>query len=175
MARRKIREYTAKMLILKHLGNLDSGIKELSCQMITNATNFHYLKLETPEFNESSLVVKPDMLFGKRGKNDLVYVNKSFDECKKWVYERMDKEIKLGAVEGKLTHFLIEKFIPHQDEYYLSFMTDRYGTIVRFSVSGGIEIEENWEKIKTLNIPVNADIQKIEMVCLRFKTTTIFY
>lgn len=171
MARKKIREYMAKLLVLRHLNkyapagvSLDAGIQRLGSLMITDATNFRHFKQETPEFIDCPLVVKPDMLFGKRGKHNLVLVKKDLDLCEKWIYERMDQEVQVGHVKGKLTHFLIEKFVPHDDEYYLALTTDREGTQIRFSVAGGIEVEENWEKVKTLHIPLLADIQQTDLV-----------
>lgn len=170
MARKKIREYMAKLLVLKHLNkyasgvSLDEGIKRLGSVMITDATNFRHFRQETPEFSTSDLVVKPDMLFGKRGKHNLVLVKKDLDACEKWIYERMDQEVQVGPVKGKLTHFLIEKFVPHKDEYYLALTTDREGTQIRFSVAGGIEVEENWDKVKTLSVPLLDDIDQTDLV-----------
>lgn len=174
MARKKIREYMAKLLVLKHLNkyaagvNLDEGIKRLGSVMITDATNFRHFRQETPEFSGADLVVKPDMLFGKRGKHNLVLVKKDLDACEKWIYERMDQEVQVGAVKGKLTHFLIEKFVPHKDEYYLALTTDREGTQIRFSVAGGIEVEENWDKVKTLSVPLLDDIDQTDLVRTHF-------
>jgi hypothetical protein len=171
MARKKIREYMAKLLVLRHLNkyaapgtSLDQGMRTLGSLMVTTETNFRHFRQETPEFATSALVVKPDMLFGKRGKHNLVLVNKDLDQCEKWIYDRMDQEVQVGHVKGKLTHFLIEKFVPHKDEYYLALTTDRQGTQIKFSVAGGIEVEENWDKVKTLSVPLEADIEQVDLV-----------
>ena len=173
MARKKIREYMAKLLVLRHLNKyaapgvlLDQGMTTLGSLMVTTETNFRHFKQETPEFATSALVVKPDMLFGKRGKHNLVLVNKDLDTCEKWIYDRMDQEVQVGHVKGKLTHFLIEKFVPHKDEYYLAMTTTREGTVIRFSVAGGIEVEENWDKVKTLSVALDADIEQVDLVRL---------
>lgn len=177
MARKKIREYMAKLLVLRHLNkyasagvSLDEGIKRLGSLMVTDATNFRHFKQETPEFADVPLVVKPDMLFGKRGKHNLVLVKKDLDTCEKWIYERMDQEVQVGHVKGKLTHFLIEKFVPHEDEYYLALTSDREGTQIRFSVAGGIEVEDNWDKVKTFHVDLLADIETTDLV-----RTLLFY
>ena len=39
------------------------------------------------------LVVKPDMLFGKRGKSGLVALNLDFDQVKEFVKERLGVEV----------------------------------------------------------------------------------
>lgn len=51
----------------------------------------------------------------RRGKLGLIAVNKTLDEVKKWVNERMGKDQKIGAACGKLRNFIIEPFIAHQD------------------------------------------------------------
>jgi hypothetical protein len=41
----------------------------------------------------------------------------------------------------------VEPFVPHDQEYYLSIVSDRLGCTISFSECGGIEIEENWDKV----------------------------
>lgn len=43
------------------------------------------------------------------------------------VTKRLGEEVTIGAVKGKLTHFLVEKFLPHKEEYYLSIVSARQG------------------------------------------------
>jgi ATP citrate (pro-S)-lyase len=38
--------------------------------------------------------VKPDMLFGQRGKNDLVGLNLTFAEAEAFIRARMNKEVR---------------------------------------------------------------------------------
>lgn len=42
---------------------------------------------------QSKLVVKPDMLFGQRGKHDLVGLNLTYDEAESFVKARMGKQV----------------------------------------------------------------------------------
>jgi succinyl-CoA synthetase beta subunit len=50
--------------------------------------------------SQSKLVVKPDMLFGQRGKHDLVGLNLSYDEAEAFVKARMGKQVRVrGAQE----------------------------------------------------------------------------
>ena len=44
------------------------------------------------------------------------YVNKTFDEVRKWIEDRMQKEIVLDNVTGCLDHFNIEPITVHKDE-----------------------------------------------------------
>jgi len=43
--------------------------------------------------------------------------------------------------------------VPHDQEYYLSIVSERLGSTISFSECGGIEIEENWDKVKTIFLP----------------------
>jgi len=45
---------------------------------------------------QSKLVVKPDMLFGQRGKHDLVGLNLTYDEAEAFVKARMGKQVSPG-------------------------------------------------------------------------------
>ena len=38
-------------------------------------------------------------------------------------------------------------------EYYLSIQSVRLGCDISFSDAGGVEIEENWDKVKTVHLP----------------------
>jgi ATP citrate (pro-S)-lyase len=53
----------------------------------------------------------------------------------------------MGGTRGPITTFIVEPFIPHRDEYYLSIVSDRLGVNFSFSECGGIDIEENWDKV----------------------------
>lgn len=54
----------------------------------------------------------------------------------------------MSGTKGPITTFIVEPFVPHSDEYYLSIVSDRLGANVSFSECGGIEIEENWDKVR---------------------------
>ncbi|MCK4636985.1 MAG: ATPase, partial [Methanomicrobia archaeon] len=112
------------------------------------------------------LVAKPDQLFGKRGKNDLLYVNKTWNEVKTWIEERMNKKVTIiqttGKTTGVLTHFLVEQFIPHDEEYYVAITTHRNKDTIHFSMKGGVDIEEVWDTVVTLDIPILSSIEDVE-------------
>ena len=56
----------------------------------------------------------------------------------------------MGGAKAPITTFIVEPFVPHDDEYYFSIVSERLGSTVSFSECGGIEIEENWDKVKEL-------------------------
>ena len=168
MAERGIREYDAKRLLAKALPEFSGGRFKYETRPVlvgpdidlNNLANEHWW-LETER-----LVVKPDQLFGKRGKNNLLYVNKTWEEAKDWIQERMNKETTIvqttGQTTGVLTHFLVEPFVPHEDEYYLAITTHRDKDTIHFSLMGGVDIEEVWETVATLDIPIVSTIDDMD-------------
>ena len=57
-----------------------------------NTTDFGELLDREPWLKTTQLVVKPDMLFGKRGKNDLLALNVNFSEAEAFIGARMNKQ-----------------------------------------------------------------------------------
>lgn len=53
----------------------------------------------------------------------------------------------MGGCKAPITTFIVEPFVPHDQEYYLSIVSERLGSTISFSECGGIEIEENWDKV----------------------------
>ncbi|RLF93657.1 ATPase, partial [Thermococci archaeon] len=140
MAEKGIREYDAKRLMAKALPEFSGGkfIYEAKSVLIGPETDINKLADENPWLKTEKLVAKPDQLFGKRGKNNLLYVNKTWDEVKTWIKERMNRKITIiqttGKTTGVLTHFLVEQFVPHEDEYYVAITTHRDKDTIHFSM-----------------------------------------
>ncbi|RLG01376.1 ATPase, partial [Thermococci archaeon] len=153
MAEKGIREYDAKRLMAKALPEFSGGklIYEAKSVLIGPETDINKLADENPWLKTEKLVAKPDQLFGKRGKNNLLYVNKTWDEVKTWIKERMNRKITIiqttGKTTGVLTHFLVEQFVPHEDEYYVAITTHRDKDTIHFSMKGGVDIEEVWDTV----------------------------
>jgi ATP citrate (pro-S)-lyase len=72
MARKKIREFDSKRILKEHLKRLAGISVDIKSAQVTQATDFNKLADKEPWLNSTRLVVKPDMLFGKRGKSGLV-------------------------------------------------------------------------------------------------------
>ena len=53
----------------------------------------------------------------------------------------------MGGARAPISTFIVEPFVPHDDEFYMSIMSERLGSTISFSECGGIEIEENWDKV----------------------------
>lgn len=56
-------------------------------------------------------------------------------------------QVEMSGCKGPITTFIVEPFIPHNEEFYLNIVSDRLGNSISFSECGGIEIEENWDKV----------------------------
>lgn len=169
MAQKGIREYDAKRLMAQALPTFSDGAFTFEPKQILIGpdTDWKQLETENPWLKKEKLVAKPDQLFGKRGKNNLLYVNKSWDEVKKWVKERMNKEVTItqttGKTTGVLTHFLVETFTPHEEEYYLAITTHREHDTIHFSLKGGVDIEAVWDTVVTLDVPIDKDIDDMDV------------
>jgi len=76
----------------------------------------------------------------------------------------MGKTAAVGKTTGKLTHFLVEPFTPHdeKEEYYAAIRSEREADVVYFSAHGGIYVEENWEKVSETRVPVLKTAGEVE-------------
>ncbi len=163
MAQKGIREYDAKRMLAAAVDKLSDGALKFEDRLVlvTPNTDLNALAEKHPWLAGTPLVCKPDQLFGKRGKNNLLFVNKRLDEVVAWIRERMNKTVTIqqttGETTGTLTHFLIEPFVPHEEEYYLAFTTGHDKDTIHFSTKGGVDIEEVWESVTTLDVPILGD------------------
>ena len=155
MARQKIREFDAKKLIFKELGCEFKGV------LVEPTTNFDKLTKDNLWLLKERLVIKPDMLFGKRGKLGLVLLDADFSQVKEYLQKNMNLEITIEKVTGRLTHFLIEPYVEHEEEYYLSIASEREKELIYYSEEGGINIEEKWEKTIKIEIPPFTNLREV--------------
>uniref|UniRef100_A0A2N9IQW4 ATP citrate synthase n=1 Tax=Fagus sylvatica TaxID=28930 RepID=A0A2N9IQW4_FAGSY len=158
MARKKIREYDSKRLLKEHFKRISGRDLPIKSAQVTESTDFNELAEKESWLSSTKLVVKPDMLFGKRGKSGLVALNLDLAQVAAFVKERLGKEVEMGGCRGPITTFIVEPFIPHNEEFYLNIVSDRLGNSISFSECGGIDIEENWDKVKTIFVPTGVSL-----------------
>ena len=151
MARVKIREFDAKNLLLKNLK------QEYLAVLVDQDTDLNILSQQHPWLLNNKLVIKPDQLFGKRGKLGLVLLNADFQQVKEYLQQYLNKEITIGKATDKLTNFLIEPYLEHEKEYYLSITSERDHDLINFSEEGGINVEENWHKVIKIEVPTTSE------------------
>ncbi|NHJ00981.1 MAG: ATPase [Candidatus Heimdallarchaeota archaeon] len=164
MAQKSIYEYDAKKLLasqlIKYFPTYEYHSKLL---VITPDTNLDDLANRNPWLKNEKLAAKPDQLFGKRGKAGLLLLNANFEGLKAFVKEKIGKELEVGNTKGILERILVEPFVPHSKEYYISFTSDRNNDIIHFSFQGGIYVEENWDKVTHVSIPIGTDINSFNV------------
>lgn len=150
MARKKVREYDAKRLLKAAFRRLLGQALPIQVAQVNAETDFSALLQSQPWLANTKLVVKPDMLFGQRGKHDLVGLNLAYPQAEAFIRERLNRTVTVNGCTGPITTFVIEPFQPHKEEYYMSVQSDRLGYEILFCEAGGVDIEENWDKLRTI-------------------------
>jgi ATP citrate (pro-S)-lyase len=181
MAHKAIREADGKRMLARLLNNYTHVKHNVSEKIVSvgPGTDLNQLPNQHKWLNTEKLVVKPDELIKRRGKNKLILVDANFDQAKEWIEEKTKKPITIygkfdadgkpadkGTV-GQLTHFMIEPMIPHKDsdEYYIAIMSTRDGDTIMFYHEGGVNVGDVDAKAKRLEVPVgtyptSAEIEK---------------
>ena len=175
MAQKAIREYDGKRLFAKNWDKYFKGLEYPFESVLVTSGEELLKKAEEPEYawlKQKPLVVKPDMLFGKRGKNNLVLFkidepgDVTLEDAAKWIDEKRSGETTLlSGQKGVLTHFIVEPFTPHSqdEEYYIAATTlDDENDVLYMSAEGGMEVEENWDKVVEVKIPIDAKDEDID-------------
>ena len=168
MAQKAIREYDGKALFSKQWENYFSGFHYGFKSVLVTSGAELLAKAEEHGFEwlkQEPLVAKPDMLFGKRGKNDLVLFKDkkpgdvSLAVAAAWIDEKIAHTTTLlTGQHGTLSHFIIEPFTPHsqEQEYYISATCVGEDDVLYMSAEGGMEVEEGWdEKVNEVVIPID--------------------
>ncbi|GIT99239.1 ATP citrate lyase citrate-binding domain-containing protein [Sulfurovum sp. TSL1] len=166
MAQKAIREYDAKSILAKHWDKYFPDFTyAYQTVMVQNGSELAEAAKANPWLNEKALVAKPDMLFGKRGKNNLVLFKDakpgdvSLEKAISWIDEKSSSEQSVYfSFDGDtptgepsvdmLTHFIVEPFTPHsqEEEYYISATCVGDDDMLYMSAEGGMEVEEGWEE-----------------------------
>ncbi len=172
MARRAIRENNVKDILSNNWYDYfgESFIYNFKSVKITPKTDFDKMEKIYGWLNELPLVVKPDMLFGKRGVLGLVLYKKkapgdvNWEDVKKWITEKRSKTIEIKGQPGRLTHFIVEPFIAHDEEYFIAITMGSDEDTIYISSHGGIDIEDNWDLVTKMLIPATAISDKAEKI-----------
>jgi ATP citrate (pro-S)-lyase len=79
------------------------------------------------------------------------------------VTPRFTTELEVSGARGALTHWIVEPFVPHKEEYYLAITSEREADVIHFSTHGGMEVEENWDKglVKELVVPLGQTLESL--------------
>ena len=169
MAQKAIREADGKNMIARLLKEYTNGAYTIENKYLSIGPYTDLKKLPTTYkwLTKEKLVVKPDQLIKRRGKSKLLLLNADWKEAEKWIKERMSKPVTVGTVTGILDHFIVEPFVPHNenDEYYLAILSQRDGDQILFHHQGGINVGDIDAKAVRMTIPIGTypnalDIEK---------------
>jgi len=100
---------------------------------------------------ESKLVVKAHEAIGGRFKLGLVKIDLNLEEAYEAAKEMLGRQI--GTAE--IRQVIVAEMLEHDAEYYVSIAGNRDGAELLLSNKGGIDIEDNWDTVKRLQIPLD--------------------
>ncbi len=181
MAHKAIREADGKRMLARLLNDYSEGAYNLSDKIVTVApdTDITELPNQYTWLTTEKLVVKPDQLIKRRGKNKLVLVGANYDQAKAWIEEKSKAPITIygkfdadgkptdKGTAGQLTHFIIEPMVPHKDsdECYIAIVSTREGDEILFYHEGGVNVGNVDAKASRLEVlagtlPTQAEIER---------------
>lgn len=166
MAQKPIRECDGKKMLARLLPKYSGGEAKMEERFlhITKTTDMAKAEAENPWLKSTKLVAKPDQLIKRRGKNKLILLNASWDEAKKWIAERMNKDITIDKITGPLDTFIVEPFTPHdpKDEHYIAIRSLREGDEILFYHEGGVDVGDVDAKASKLFIGILDNVEKAD-------------
>ena len=127
------------------------------------------------DINSSSLIVKSDQLIKRRGKNNLLKPNITYDKVIDWIKDTSSKTINIDDVSGTITNFIVEEYIHHEEneEYYISIVSLPDYDEIKFYHQGGVNISTDIENIaETLIIKIEDDINTLNIKDTLLKNIT---
>jgi ATP citrate (pro-S)-lyase len=169
MAQKAIREAQGKKMIARLLKDFGGGKYTVEDNFISVGpeTDLNALTREYPWLESTKVVVKPDQLIKRRGKNGLLRLNAGWNEAREWITEKMGNEITIDGVTGLLDHFIVEPYVKHDqdDEYYVAITSVREGDNILFYHRGGVNVGDVDEKAEKMLVPIGSfpsadDIEK---------------
>jgi len=170
MAHKAIREADGTRMLARLFKDYSNGKYEISDKIVTVApnTDTDHLPNQYSWLNTEKLVVKPDQLIKRRGKNKLVLVGVNYDQAKAWIQEKSRVPITIygkfdadgkpadkGTV-GQLTHFIIKPFVTYKesDECYVAIISTETGDSILFHHEGGVNVGDVDSKAVRFEVPI---------------------
>lgn len=170
MAQRPIREYSAKNIISKHWQTYFPHFNySFQSALVKKQETSEDVVQKNPWVQNTQLVVKPDMLFGKRGKNQLVYLKDqkpgdvSLSKALDWISQKSKEPTTLlCGTQGELDTFILEPFCPIENdpEYYLCLSLEPKCDQMLISTQGGVDIESNWDSVHKIEIDPSQTLEE---------------
>jgi ATP citrate (pro-S)-lyase len=179
MAHKAIREADGMRMLARLLKDYSDGKYEISDKVVTVAADIDMAELPNQYkwLATDKLVIKPDQLIKRRGKNHLVLVDATYAQAKAWIKEKSKAPITIygkfdadgkpadkGTV-GQLTHFIIKPFVSYKesDECYLAVTSNADGDTIMFYHQGGINVGDVDSKAACLRVPIGTYPTSVEI------------
>lgn len=138
------------------------GLQTPNYVVVTSAEGFDRLGQANDWLQKSKLVVKAHEALGSRFKLGLVKVGLDWPGAKTAVREMLGKKVESITI-GQV---IVSEAIDHKDEYYASAKSTRDGVEVMVAKCGGIEVEENWDKVKRILVDIGESPTDTELTSL---------
>ncbi|VAX18249.1 ATP citrate synthase, alpha chain [hydrothermal vent metagenome] len=119
------------------------GIRTPRHVVISTSEQIESLVQSNQWMRECKMVVKAHEALGSRMKLGLVKIDLDIDQAVLAAKEILGREVH-GLV---ISQVIIAEMLAHDEEYYLAVTSNREGAEILMAKFGGIEVEENWEKI----------------------------
>jgi ATP-citrate lyase beta-subunit len=100
---------------------------------------------------ESKLVVKAHEAIGGRYKLGLVKIGLNLDEAIQASKEMLGA--KIGTAEVR--QVIVAEMLDHDAEFYASIISNKDGSELLISKHGGVDIEDNWDSVRRIQIPLD--------------------
>jgi len=172
MAHKAIREADGKRMLARLFEDYSGGKYKIPDKYVTVGPDTDTGKLPNQHkwLTTEKLVVKPDQLIKRRGKNKLILAGVNYEQAKAWIKEKSKEPIIIygkfdangkpadkGTV-GQFTHFIIEPMVPHKesDEVYVAIMSTRNGDTIMFHHEGGINVGDVDVNASSLEVPIGS-------------------
>jgi len=65
-----------------------------------------------------------------------------------------------------ISQVIISEMVEHDEEYYVAVQSTRTGATLLLASMGGIEVEDNWGKVKKMDLPLGSDPESSEVEAL---------
>ncbi len=118
--------------------------------VVTSVQEFEKNVPDNPWLKNAQLVAKAHEAIGSRFKLGLVRVKLNFTQARSAVKDMLGRQV--GGLTVK--EVIISEMVPHTAEYYVAVQSTRNGADILLGACGGIDVEENWDRVKSLSVAV---------------------
>ena len=118
--------------------------------LVTSVQDLDQKATNNPWLKNTQLVAKAHEALGSRFKLGLVRGKLNFTQARSAVRDMIGR--KVGGLTVK--EVIIAEMVPHSREYYAAVQATRKGADILLATCGGIDVEENWDRMKSLSVEV---------------------